>query len=446
MVHTRPFPVRYLLNPICIKEYCMMKSFLFRLLLPILTLLTVISIAPSQSTTAKADTGHAVYLPLLQKPIPPPEPNIEFRGLWVSRFDWTTFSGADPSKIDEVVDNMADAGFNAIFFQVRGEADAFYQSTHEPWSRRLTGTLGGDPGWDPLAVLVEKAHAKDIQVHAYVNVYPVWGGCTPPPSDTTPQHVYYTLQEAHGTTDGKSNGLQWDSSNEVSCAGYQRATPSSTVYDDHLIATLTELVTHYDVDGLHLDHIRTELGGTYDPVSIETHDSSYTYSDWLRKQVDDIVYRVYTEVVPLKESLWLSAAVWPIYIDYWGWGYSQGFHTYHQDSKSWLADGYIDSISPMLYPATFNCPDDSVWHQSRWQTLTTDFQADASGRYVIPGIATGYCDFSEIEARIQMARDAGTAGHALFSYRGLLNNGYFDDLANGPYAEPAIVPEITWRD
>ena len=298
-----------------------------------------------------------------------------------------------------------------------------------------------------MALLIEKAHAKGIQVHAYVNVYPVWSGCTPPPEDTDPQHVYYKLQSAHGMTDDKLNGLQWDSEGSVFCAAYQRATPASVVYDDHLIEVLKDLVTRYDVDGLHLDHIRTEHGGTYDPVSTAAYDSDeYTYSDWQRRQIDSTVYRVYTEVVPLKEKLWLSAAVWPIHIDNWSWSFSEGYHDYHQDSKSWLADGYIDSISPMLYPATFNCPDDSVWDQERWSTLTQDFQAGHSGRYVIPGIAAGYCTFSEIEARIQLARDAGTAGHALFSYRGLLNKEYFDDLADGPYAAPAEVPTIDWHD
>ena len=426
----------------------MKKFFLSPLSLPVIASLLLITLLITTTQTsapvaAESQASYAVYLPMMSKPV---EPLQEFRGLWVSRFDWTTFAGAEPEKIDEVVENAAAAGFNVIFFQVRGEADAFYTPGLEPWSRRLTGTLGQDPGWDPLARLIEKAHAANIEVHAYVNVYPIWAGCTPPPADTSPQHVYHTLYEAHGTTDGKPNGLQWTSGGDVFCAAYQRATPSSIVYDDHFLAVLRDLVTRYEVDGIHLDHIRTERGGTFDPVSSAQYDNNYTYSDWLRRQVNGTVYKVYTEILPLREGLWLSAAVWPIYVDYWGWGYNQGYHDYHQDSKSWLADGYIDSISPMIYPATFNCPDNSVWNQSRWQTLAQDFQAGNSGRYVIPGIATGYCSFDEIEARIEMARSAGTAGHALFSYGGLYDNGYFDDLANGPYSEPAVVPEVTWHD
>jgi uncharacterized lipoprotein YddW (UPF0748 family) len=162
-----------------------------------------------------------------------------------------------------------------------------------------------------------------------------------------------------------------------------------------------------------------------------------SYEDWQRAQVNGTVWKFYTQIVPLKPGLWLSAAVWP--------SYTIGYHNYYQDSKSWIWDGYIDSISPMIYPSTFSCPDDSFWTLDMWRALVTDFQGDSNGRYIIPGIGTGYCAFSEIENRIQAARQIGTAGHALFSYGGLLAGGYFDDLAQGPYATPAVVPDITWH-
>ena len=68
-----------------------------------------------------------------------------------------------------------------------------------------------------------------------------------------------------------------------------------------------------------------------------------------------------------------------------------------------------------------------------------------AGGVIIPGIGSGYCTFDEIAARIDKARQIGAAGHALFSYRGLLQNDYFDDLHFGSYFTPAIVPELSWR-
>jgi uncharacterized lipoprotein YddW (UPF0748 family) len=396
---------------------------------------------------------------------------VEFRGLWVTRFDWT-LNPADinPTKIDEIVSNAAYAGFNAIFFQVRGTADAFYDSQYEPWSHRLTGTpgdtstLGQDPGWDPLGHLINQAHAAGIQVHAYVNVYPVWTGCGTPPDGSTPRHLYHLVRDHHGTTNGKPNGLQWNTSDQVVCSPYQRTSPASVFVDNHLLDMATDLVTNYDIDGIHLDHIRyAGSSASCDPVSetsagvqcFTSGPSGYvSYDAWQRAQVNGTVRKFYQQIVPLKAGLWLSAAVWPIYKNYpqWGWPSTlEGYYDYYQDSKEWLAGedvgdvGYIDSISPMIYPSTFNCPDDSFWTQSRWNTLMTDFQAGNSGRFVIPGIGARYCTFDEIEARIDMARSAGTAGHAIFSYSGLLARSYFDDLANGPYSQPAVVPNITWH-
>jgi uncharacterized lipoprotein YddW (UPF0748 family) len=448
-------------------EFVMKRSYLI-VIFPVLLILAV------ATAVAQPKGDNATYLPLViaaeptptptptptpspsptPSPTPPPGAAVEFRGLWVSRFDWT--SNPTSAKIDEIVNNAAYAGFNVILFQVRGEADAFYTPGLEPWSRRLTGTLGEDPGWDPLAHMIQAAHTHGIQVHAYLNIYPVWQGCDVPSANTNPQHFYYQLQAAHGTTNGQLNGLQWTTSGQVPCSDYQRATPASVVGDDHYLAVATDLVKRYDIDGIHLDHIR--YGGSTsscDPVTVfyyGTNCFGYNgvtlFENWQRAQVNGTVFKFYEQIVPLKEGLWLSAAVWPIYVNKpeWGWpSVNQGYYDYYQDSKSWVLDGYIDSISPMIYPSSFNCPDNSFWTQGRWQILVEDFQADRGDRFIIPGIGTGYCSFADIEARIELARAIGTAGHALFSYGSLLTNGYFDDLANGPYAETAVVPTITWH-
>ncbi len=436
------------------------------------------NVAAGEDTATSASSAPSVYLPLIFVPeAPPPEPMVEFRGVWITRFDWTTpGQPASPTKIDEMVQNIADAGFNVIFFQVRGIADAYYQSSLEPWSDRVSGSYGQPPNplWDPLAQMVHKAHASGIQVHAYINVYAVWNGgsnCSQialPSASVAPTPLYHLLLNHYGSTGGKANGLMWDRDYNLSCAGYLRGTPASIFLDNHLIDVGKDLVTRYDIDGLHLDHIRYDGSNTScDPVSEGRYGagcfSNSGYANWQRAQVNGTVRRFYEEVVPLKPGLWLSAAVWPIHELNPAWGFpgspQQGNITYYQDSKAWLAGGYIDSISPMIYPGgVYNKCDDAgsyledpaltssdYWIRTRWQTLVADFQAAGNGRYVIPGIGTGYCSFAEIEARIGMARAAGTAGHALFSYGDLLKNGYFDDLAAGPYAATAVVPGMGWR-
>ena len=421
----------------------------------VLTVFGLLSIIILSASLQAQESMHTIYLPIITQPM------VEFRGLWVTRFDWTNYgTAADPVKIDEIVQNASRAGFNVIFFQVRGTADAFYQSDIEPWAQRVSGVALGqspDPLWDPLAYMIQQAHASGIQVHAYMNVYPVWSDCNNPPDPAaTPTHFYYLLQAEHGQTAGKLNGLQWHDTEEVLCDVYQRATPASGFGDAHYLAVAADLVTRYDVDGIHLDNIRYGASdASDDPISAANYDNAYSYAEWQRRQVNGVVRKFYEQIVPLKEGLWLSATVWPVYEKKpeWGWTepYQEGYSTYYQDSKAWLADGYIDSISPMIYPGgVINCPDDNIyWTQERWGTLVEDFVGDENGRYIIPGIGAQYCTFDEIEARIILGRQAGAAGHALFSYDGLLigdgSGDYFDDLANGPYAIPATMPKITWH-
>lgn len=432
----------------------------------------------SGRSTAQTTPPPLAYLPVIYNPVPTPTPtstptptitptpeptatpsptptmppagSVELRGLWISRFDWTSATQpAQPSKIDEMVDNAAYAGFNAIFFQVRGVADAFYTPGIEPWSQRMTGGVLGqapDPHWDPLQRLIERAHGYGMEVHAYINVYPLWDCSTTPPQ-TTPQHLYHKVAQFHGYVNGDMAGVQWYNNSGAYCFSYIRTSPASIFVDDHLVAVGRDLVTRYNIDGLHLDHIR--YGGraaSCDPVSMYYAPTSCFgpgFADWQRTQVNGTVARFYHDVISQRPGVMLSAAVWPIHTDQWGWGATQGYHDYYQDSKAWVAGGYVDAIMPMIY--TSNYETDTFWTLSKWQILVADFQANAAGRWVIPGIGTGYANFSEIENRINAGRQIGVPGHALFSYGDLLSKGYFDELRNGPYAQPAVPPTITWH-
>ncbi|MBD0319967.1 MAG: family 10 glycosylhydrolase, partial [Gemmatimonadetes bacterium] len=93
----------------------------------------------------------------------------EARALWVTRFEYDS-----PAKIATIMQKAADANFNVVYFQVRGAADAFYRSSIEPCATGLCGRLGGTPTWDPLQTAVTEAHARGLQLHAWVNAFTGW--------------------------------------------------------------------------------------------------------------------------------------------------------------------------------------------------------------------------------------------------------------------------------
>ncbi len=424
-----------------------------------LSLIGILLLAAWGSAAATfSDLSPEAYLPLVSKA--PPPPLVEVRGLWVTRFDWTDYGQpASPSRIDEIVQKASAAGFNMIFFQVRGTADAYYTPGLEPWAQRVSGGALGqapDPLWDPLAYFVSAAHAQGIELHAYLNIYPVWD-CTSEPPNTSPTHFYYLLRDAHGTTmvgdEVQLNGLQWDTGGDIHCSAYVRSSPASIFADNHFLAVATDLVTRYDIDGIHLDHIRYGgVNASCDPESELRYGancfSAPDYADWQRVQITGTVRKFYEQIVPLKPEIWLTAAVWPVYEDRWDWGVAEGRNDFYQDSQGWAAAYIIDALMPMIYPSSYvNCASASFWTQPVWETLVSDYQAHSNGRHIVAGIGGGYCTFDEINWRIERGRQIGTAGHAIFSYSLLNNKDYWDEFTapGGPHEEPALVPATTWR-
>jgi hypothetical protein len=101
----------------------------------------------------------------------------------------------------------------------------------------------------------------------------------------------------------------------------------------------------------------------------------------------------------------------------------------------------------MIYTGNPSCNNPYFWTRDKFETLVKEYLAASNGRFIIPGIGVHFCtddDFAEIEARIEFSRANGAAGHAIFSYRSLVAEGYLDDLAAGPYRIPAAVPPKSW--
>jgi len=384
--------------------------------------------------------------------------STEIRALWVTRFDWTFFGRpVTTTDLDAIVNNAASAHFNMLLFQIRGTGDAFYSSTLEPWAARLTGqttkTLGVDPGWDPLAYMITRAHQSNLQVHAYMNVYPTWlCGDTAGPTMTTPLHPFWqwTFQSnifdwrewQNGNPPLPMNLVPASQGGRCSTDGYLWASPASPIVQSHILSVAVDLATRYDLDGLHLDLVRYSSSDySSDPATMQAFTDALAISPTLvfttwrpqfqRDQVSNLVARIYSATTAIKPNLLLSAAVWP--------NYSDGYNGFFQASKDWLAGGYMDANMPMLYTS------DILNDLPRWITRTQGFIDDAHGRWIIPGISGAYTDTAPLFDRIAAARAMGAPGVVIFSYSSLNANQYWDDLAGGPFAVPATVPKPGWK-
>jgi uncharacterized lipoprotein YddW (UPF0748 family) len=406
--------------------------------------------------------SYTALLPVVTRP-ESAFPASEARAVWISRFDWCGAPPCQRANLEALINHAADANFNIVLFQVRATGDAYYAPGLEPWSYRLTSnqtsTLGQSPGWDPLAVAISAAHARGLQLHAYVNIFSTWEcGKWYPPTSTVPLHPFWTLANyqlppaayhyestwrVYSDTANGPTAMSVLAAAAVPCSEYLWASPGVQRVDDESLAVVKDIAARYDVDGIHMDRVRYP-GPPFsqDPESLSAYNAAkvtsptLSFADWQRNHLSGWVARVYTEVHAIKPALQLSAAVWFTYRKTVSIMFptSQGYSDFYQDSHRWMLDGSLDAMVPMIYGSTFNNDID------KWKTLADDHVSVQGSRQVWLGIGGVITPFSAINDRIAYARQIGARGVAMWSAGALEANQYWDDFATGPFKQKAAVP------
>ncbi len=376
----------------------------------------------------------------------PVSPAEEARALWVSRFEY-----ASPTDIDSIIARAARTNFNVIYFQVRGAGDAFYDSAVEPCAVALCGSLGnGRPSWDPLARAVAAAHARGIELHAWINALSGWSAgsaasCTllQPSAAGSPDHMLIAHPEWRVVNAAGSAQPCPDAPNE-----YVYLSPGIPAVRTHLARVAADIVRRYAVDGIHLDRIRYPgQAWSYDTTSLQAFgkDPAAFSADWAqfrREQVALAVRETFDSVRSARSSAALSAAVWGIWQDRWGWNSSHGFGQYFQDPRAWVAAGSLDVAVPMTYYAIATTP----CGFADWACLLDDhlvMQSGSPARHVYIGIAASR-GTAQVLQQIELGRRRGVKGFALYSYSSVTAE-MRAALAGGPFALPATVPPREWQ-
>jgi uncharacterized lipoprotein YddW (UPF0748 family) len=347
----------------------------------------------------------------------------ELRGIWVTR--WTYKSEAE---VRQIMADVAGAGFNTVFFQVRGQHDAFYASTIEPWAAELTGTLGKNPGWDPLKTAVEAGHQHGLKVHAYLNAFTLWRGERPPPP-SDPMHAW--------TANGDWLVADEDGTPMVLSEGYVYASPGNPAVRRRLARVAADIARRYAVDGIHLDHIRYPGPGFgHDMASLADWESEGKpdFDDWRRAAVVRAVAAV-REAVDLP----VSTAVWGVYTNTWNWPeVSEGVQAYFQDAAAFTREGVVDALVPMIY-----------WRPNPegrldFGALVRDHVSRANGRHVYAGIRADPAWGAEaLVDMVKAARLGGANGVVFFEYSEAKPS--FGVLKATVFEVPADPPAMSWR-
>ncbi len=366
----------------------------------------------------------------------------ELRGAWVATVWNINFPSssnlsvdAQTAELQTLVDTLADNGFNAVFFQVRPEGDALYDSQHEPWSHVLSGTQGQDPGYDPLAVLISKAHARNVEVHAWMNPYRAKAAAG---AQAAP-HIAVTHPElVHGYST------------------YEWMDPGSPIVRQRLVDVVTDVATHYDVDGIHFDDYFYPYPDGSNPFPDDATWAVYqsgggalSRDDWRRDNVNSAMREVNAAVQANAPHVRFGVSPFGIYRPGQPAGIS-GFDQYeglYADPKKWMDEGWLDYLAPQLYWPTTQTA-------QAYEPLIDWWSAEASGgRYIFAGNnlaelgSASMWSASEFEAQVGLSRAAGPAsqGNIMYNIGPLLEDrdGIQAVFRDGLYATPALTPPLS---
>jgi uncharacterized lipoprotein YddW (UPF0748 family) len=327
----------------------------------------------------------------------------EYRGYWVDTFNTALNNHND---VVAVVNNATASNSNAIFVQVRRRGDSWYLNSLEP----KPDFVPIEENFDPLADLINVAHSRGVEVHAFVIMSAIWSknptfaptATLGPPID--PNHVF----NRHGGYDpvtktiipGPNNWLTRSLLASIPFQGHRFGSdfwldfghPDAAAYT---VDVVMHLIRNYAIDGLHLDRIRypdfSATGQTpstganigYNSTSVARFQQHYgiplgspppepkdaQWAQWRRDQVSNIVRRVYLNAIAIRPNLKISAAT----IVYGGgpttesgWNSAEAYWRVYQDWRAWTEEGILDIAIPMNYKrehTASNVPMFDTWNE-----------------------------------------------------------------------------------
>ena len=348
-------------------------------------------------------------------------PKYEVRAVWLTTIggiDWPhSYSNGSAATIAkqqrelcDILDRLQKANINTILIQARVRGTTIYPSDLEPWDGCLSGKPGTSPGYDALQFAIDECHRRGMECHAWIVTIPIgkWNkaGCQ-------------NLRRTHPELIKK-----------IGEDGYMNPEhPGTAPYLAHICR---EIVSRYDIDGIHLDYIRYP----------ETWKIKVTRAEG-RRHITAIVKQIHDAVKGIKPWVKMSCSPVGKFNDLPRYS-SHGWNAYHavcQDAQGWLRDDLMDQLYPMMY-----------FRDNQFFPFAADWKENSYGRTIAPGLGIYFLDpregkwqLSDVTRQLHVLRNIGL-GHTYFRSKFFTDNtrGIYDYAANIIDTYPALVPPMSW--
>jgi len=319
----------------------------------------------------RADPPAAVEAPRAEEEAPLASETPRPRGLWVlCEGSQRVLENRD--RLELLLEDARALGVTDLFVQAyRGGRAWFDSSLADPGPYASTWRDREDISGDALSVLIDRAHARGLRVHAWVNVLSLASNANAP--------IVRDLGRAAVAVDQKGRSILDYPRFEVpepDRRHYRMGSPAvwldpaAAGLADRLAATFAELLERYPaLDGLHLDYIRYPDALPFSPATRFGVGLSFGFGeesrarfeaetglrapfgssigngdrwdDWRRSQLTGLVRRIAHAARLVRPEVRVSAAVLA--------DVERAYMVDLQDWISWLDEGLLDFAVPMLY-------------------------------------------------------------------------------------------------
>lgn len=373
-------------------------------------------------------------------------PKREFRGAWMHTIFQKQYKDLPADKLQayliDQLDKLQAAGMNAVLFQVRPSADAFYPSELEPWSRFLTdGGKAPEPYWDPLDFMIKETHKRGMELHAWLNPYRV----TTSKNDVLPQgHIFY-----------KEPGRF------VEYGDKKYFDPGLPENRKFITDVVLDIVNRYDVDGIHMDdyfYPYPVAGQEFpDDASYARYGAGMERGDWRRQNVDYLIRDIHNAITTSNKP-WVRFGVSPFGI--WRNKSSdprgsdtnglQNYDALYADVLLWDKNGWVDYTMPQLYWELEHPKASTLVLADWWNNIGLQrhlYFGQDTNNIMKHADVDGSGNPTQLDHKIRISRAADhVQGNCWWpAYTVTANfNGIADSLARNQQSTIALVPEYPW--
>ncbi|GGK87276.1 glycosyl hydrolase [Sphaerisporangium melleum] len=377
-------------------------------------------------------------------------PKRQLRGVWIAtvhNVDWPTKPGLTQARQQaeylRILDNAVKRKLNAVFVQVRPASDAIYKSPYEPWSQWLAGAPGRDPGWEPLPFLIDEAHKRGLEFHAWFNPYRAADK-----DDLTKLPANHPARQ-HPSWVVKHEGRLY----------YNPGLPQVRA---HTVKVVKDVVQRYDIDGVHFDDYFYPYPGKgtkfADAAAFTKYGKGMSLADWRRENVNTLVAQVGAAVHEAKPYVKFGISpfgIWRNKSDDPSGSDTKGLSAYdaiYADARAWIKAGSVDYIMPQLYwPRGFAAADYAKlvpWWANEVKGTGVHLYIGQALYRVGSKDVPAWTKAGELPAHLTLNRKhPEVRGDVYFSAAQLAGNplGVLDALVKGHYSRPALPPLMAAR-